>query len=226
MKSLSSVFVKEYLIGQFNENFFSRPKAEVVAKYKRRMDTSLGKDAIAVGHLEALHDLGYLPLEIKALKEGTLCPLRVPMLTIKNTLPEFFWLTNFLETLISCQLWHPVTSATIAFEYRKLLTQYADETSDMPDFVSWQGHDFSMRGQTSIESACASGAGHLLSFTGADTVPAIDYLEQYYWADSDFELVGGSVPATEHSCASSNIAVIENALTEDGEWNGYRLEDL
>lgn len=172
-------FAIEYLQKQFNEEFFNKPKAEVVAAYKRRIDTSLGPNAVGTAHLEDLHDLGYLPIEMKALPEGTVAPLRVPVLTIKNTKPEFFWLTNFLETLTSAVLWHQMTSATIAHEYRKLLNKYADETSDIPEFVQWQGHDFSMRGQSSIESAMASGAAHLLSFTGTDTIPAIDYLENY-----------------------------------------------
>lgn len=192
-------FIKEYLIEQFNRNFFHLPKDAAISYFKRRMDTSLGPGAVATEHMEALHDLGYLPIEIRALPEGSLCPMRVPLLTIKNTKPEFFWLTNDLETLLSCVLWHPITSATIAFEYRKLLSKYAAKTSDIPDFVPWQGHDFSMRGQTSIEAAMASGAAHMLSFTGTDTIPAIDFLEYYYGANSGEELIGGSVPATEHS---------------------------
>lgn len=192
-------FIKEYLIDQFDHNFFNRPRGTVLREFKRRMDTSLGPDAVSTEHMAALYDLGYLPLEIKALPEGSLCPMRVPLLTIKNTKPEFFWLTNDLETLISAALWHPITSATIAFEYRKMLSKYAAKTSDIPEFVQWQGHDFSMRGQTSIESAVASGAAHLLSFTGTDTIPAIDFLEYYYAANSESELIGGSVPATEHS---------------------------
>lgn len=195
-------FVQEYLVKQFNEEFFNKPKSEVIAKYKRRMDTSLGPNAVSVVHLEDLHDLGYLPIELKALDEGSVVPLKTPVLTIKNTKPEFFWLTNFLETLTSCVLWHPMTSATIANQYRRILTKYAEETSTMPDFVQWQGHDFSMRGQTSIETACVSGAAHLLSFTGTDTIPAIDFLENYYGANAEKELIGGSVPATEHSVMS------------------------
>lgn len=192
-------FIKDYLIRRFNHGFFHQPKAEVIAKYKRRMDTSLGPDSISTAHLEELHDLGYLPIQIKALPEGTVCPLRVPVLTIKNTHPNFFWLTNFLETLISNAIWHPMTTATIAHEYRKLLDRYAKETSDMPDFVQWQGHDFSMRGHSAFEASLASGAAHLLSFTGTDTIPSIDWLEHYYHADAEKELIGGSVPATEHS---------------------------
>ncbi|MCC6723684.1 MAG: nicotinate phosphoribosyltransferase [Saprospiraceae bacterium] len=212
-------FIKEYLIRQWDELFFQKPKAEVVARYRHRMDTSLGAGAVSMEHIEALHDLGHLPLEIKALPEGSLVPLRVPMLTIRNTNPEFFWLTNYLETLMSCVLWKPCTSATIARQYRKVFDKYADETVGNRDFVNWQGHDFSMRGMSGIEDAVISGAGHLLSFTGTDTVPAIDFLEEYYGANCEAELIGGSVPATEHSVmcmgmADGELATFRRLITE------------
>lgn len=193
-------FVKEYLISQFNNNFFKADKKEVMAIYKRRIENYLGKDAITYDHIEALYDLGYLPLEIKALPEGSLVPMKVQVLTIKNTKPEFFWLTNMLESLMSAILWKPTTSATTAFEYLKTFTKYANETVGTDhSFIPWQGHDFSFRGMSGIEDAIMSGAGHLLSFTGSDTIPAIDFLETYYNADCEKELIGGSVPATEHS---------------------------
>jgi nicotinamide phosphoribosyltransferase len=192
-------FVMEYLMRWYNERFFSQPKDKVVARYKRRLDTSLGVGAVPVDHVEALHDLGYLPLEIKALPEGSLCKMRVPFLTIRNTKPEFYWLTNDLETILSTTTWGPINSATIAFEYKKLLSKFAEMTSDIPEFVMWQGHDFSMRGMFGLEAALMSGAAHLLSFTGTDTVPAIDFLEEYYFADAEKELIGGSIYATEHS---------------------------
>lgn len=192
-------FIKKYIIEEFDTKFFARPKEEVVEEYKRRIGTYLGPDAIKYEHVEALHDLGYLPIEIKAVPEGTLVPLRMAMFTMNNTLPEFFWLTNFLETIMSCVIWMPCTSATIALQYRKILNRFALETGGDMDFVNWQGHDFSFRGMAGLEAAMMSGAGHLLSFTGTDTIPAIDFLEKYYNANSDLELVGGSVPATEHS---------------------------
>jgi nicotinamide phosphoribosyltransferase len=127
----------------------------------------------------------------------SLCPIGVPCLTIKNTHPDFAWLTNYLESLISCQLWQPITSATIAHEYKKLLTKHALETDkDNIEFVNWQGHDFSMRGMSSVESSISSGMGHLTSFTGTDTIAAIYQLESSYRASG---LIGASVPATEHS---------------------------
>lgn len=192
-------FLKDYLIRQWNEGFFNKPKAEVIAQYRRRMDTSLGKDAIAMEHIEALHDLGYLPLKIKALSEGTVVPMRIPVLTMVNTHPEFFWLTNYLETIISAVLWKPCTSATTALQYRKKFDEYVEKTGGIQELVGWQGHDFSFRGMSGLEDAVMSGAGHLLSFTGTDTVAAIDFLELFYNANAENELIGGSVPATEHS---------------------------
>lgn len=189
-------FVMDFLMRRFNQGFFNQPKDKVVAEYQRMMDNYLGAGSIKTEHIAALHDLGYMPIKIKALPEGTLCPVGIPFLTIVNTLPEFFWLTNFLETILSNTIWHLVTSATIGNEYRKILNRYAMETSDMPDFVQWQGHDFSFRGQASFESALGSGAAHLLSFTGTDTIPAISWLEQFYKATG---FTGGSVAATEHS---------------------------
>ena len=192
-------FIKHFLIDVWNAEFFGKPKSEVVTKYKRRMDTSLGAGAIPVEHIEALHDLGYLPICIKALPEGCSAPIKVPSLVIYNTHPDFFWLTNYLETILSCYLWKPMTSATVARHYRKLLDRYADETGTDKGFVQFQAHDFSFRGMSGPEDAALSGAGHLCSFVGTDTVPAIDLLEDYYNGDAEKELLGCSVPATEHS---------------------------
>ncbi len=212
-------FIKKYLIGYFNKYFFNRPKDEVIAEYKRVVKHTLGDANPYSKHIEGLHDLGYLPLEIVALPEGILTPLRVPMLAAKNTHPDFFWLTNYIETLFSCEVWLPSNSATIAHEFRKLLNYYAKETGGSLEFVPFQGHDFSMRGMGCLEAAKTSGAGHLLSFTGTDTIPAICYLEKYYGANIEKELVGTSIPASEHStmCAygkDNELDCYERFITE------------
>jgi nicotinamide phosphoribosyltransferase len=192
-------FIKKYIIEDFEQHFFSQPKDKILIEYARRINNYLGPNEVGVEHIAALHDLGYIPMIFKALPEGVVVPIRVPMFTMYNTKPEFFWLTNYFETLLSAVVWMPCTSATIARQYRKILDKYAAETSSTPDFVNWQAHDFSMRGMAGIEASLISGMGHLLSFTGTDTIPAIDVLERYYHADSDAELIGGSVAATEHS---------------------------
>ena len=195
-------FIKSFLIETWNKGFFEKPKVEVVAKYKRRMDYALGVDSIPTDHIEALHDLGYLPLEIKALPEGEAINIKVPLLTIQNTLPEFFWLTNYLESVMSNALWKPITSASTARQYRMILDKAAKETCDDNSHVDFQAHDFSFRGMSGIEDACISAAAHLLFFKGTDCVPSIDLLEDYYGANCEKELIGCSVPATEHSVMS------------------------
>lgn len=192
-------FIKKYILEDFDHYFFKQPKEKVIAEYKRRIDNYLGENQVGIDHIAALHDLGYIPMVFKALPEGVAVPTRVPMFTIYNTKPDFFWLTNYFETLLSAVIWMPCTSASIAKQYRKILDKFATETSSTPEFVDWQGHDFSMRGMAGIEAGITSSSGHLLSFTGTDTIPAIDLLEKYYNANSDNELIGGSVAATEHS---------------------------
>jgi nicotinamide phosphoribosyltransferase len=212
-------FIKDYVIDRWNKGFFQRPKAEILKAYKRRLDNYLGPDAVPIEHVEELHDLGYLPIRIKALPEGTLVPIGVPPMTIINTKKKFFWLTNYFETLMSNIMWKPITSATTAYQYRKAFEEHAYRTGYDKSFIQWQGHDFSFRGMSGVEDALMSGAGHLLSFTGSDTIPAIDFLEMYYNADSDKELVAGSVPATEHSVMcmgekESEIETFRRLITE------------
>ena len=154
-----------------------------------------------VTHFEKLHDLGYLPIEVKAISEGTMVPIKVPVLTIYNTHPDFYWLTNYLETILSNLLWKPMTSATIARQYRKVLTGWMEKTDPANAwFIDWQGHDFSMRGMDSAEAVISSGLGHLTAFSGTDSLPAIHGARKYYGAEG---FVAGSVPATEHSIMCS-----------------------
>lgn len=214
-------FIKEYLMHQMSRDFFLKDKEQAVGEFEHRVNTFLGpNNQVGKEHIAALHDLGYLPIEIKALPEGSLCPIRVPALTFINTKPEFFWLTNYFETLISTTLWLPMTSATSARLYKKELMRHAKKTGfiDMPglDFLC---HDFSMRGMAGVEAAIMSGMGHMVSFVGSETIPAIAALERYYNADAGSELIASTVPATEHSvmCAGGKedeFKTFERLITE------------
>lgn len=211
-------FLDKYLEQEFDK-FFEEDEDAVAAKYERRVNGYLGPNSIGTDHIRALHRLGYLPLRFKALPEGTSVPLRVPMLTVENTHPDFGWLVNYLETLMSTTLWVPSTSATLAKHFRELLLKWAEITGSSAEFVDWQGHDFSFRGMAGLEAAELSGFGHLTQFTGTDTIPAIDFVEEYYTPNDPNMLIGGSVAATEHSvmCAGG----------EDDEYDTYkRLIDL
>jgi nicotinamide phosphoribosyltransferase len=213
-------FIKSFLIKDWNENFFSQPKEKVVAKFKRRCDTHLGKDKIDMARFEALHDLGYLPVKIKALPEGAAVNMKVPLFTIVNTHPSFSWLTNYLETVISCSLWKPCFVATLIREYRRLINQFADETVGNRNHTDFQLHNFAARGCCGIEDMTTSGAAFALSSLGTDSVAAIDYLEEYYNANAETEIIGLSVPASEHAVSSLGTSVedeftfFKRAITE------------
>ncbi|WGH49973.1 nicotinate phosphoribosyltransferase [Pseudoalteromonas phage vB_PtuP_Slicky01] len=186
------------LIRNWNKSFFQEDKAEVVAEYNRVISAMLGKP-IDTKHIEDLWDLGYLPIEIKALPEGSLVPYGVPPFTITNTVSGFGWVVNMLETVISAEMWGISTSATTAYYYRKRF----EESSLPKDMIKFMGHDFSYRGMFGTEAAAMSGLGHLTSFVGSDVIPAALEAEEYYDAKIDKELVFSSVDATEHSVMCS-----------------------
>lgn len=194
-------FLKNYFLKSMYEDFFYQPKKVVVDAYREIMDRTLGPGTVDKEHISDLWDLAYLPLQINAIPEGTPVPMQTPVLTMWNTHPDFAWLTNYFETLISNVLWKPCTSATTAWLFRKNFDKYCKLTGGDPAFVPWQGHDFSYRGLSGLEDAQTSGGGHLLSFTGTDTLPAILFLEDCY--NGKPGEVGGSVPATEHSVMSA-----------------------
>ncbi|MBU5316339.1 nicotinate phosphoribosyltransferase [Clostridium bornimense] len=195
-------FIKKYLIEYFNENFFEKDKEEVINEYRRIISITMGNIAADTKHIEELYDLGYLPIEIKAVAEGERVNIKTPMIEITNTDDRFPWLVNYLETLMSCHIWQPMTSATIAYRYREIINKYFELTVENVDAKKACG-DFSMRGFSSLESAESSAAGHLLSFTGTATIPAIIYLEKYYNCDIEKEEVAYGTPSTEHSVMCS-----------------------
>jgi nicotinamide phosphoribosyltransferase len=200
--SFGQQMIMKQIHDAFDKEFFSIPKEEVCGEMKRELSLYLGTD-YNVSHFEALHDLGYLPIRVKAIEEGNLVPIKVPVLTIVNTVPQFYWVTNYLETIISNLLWKPMTSATIAHTYRKVLKSWQEKTdAEKSWFIDWQGHDFSMRGMDSVDATISSGLGHLTSFMGTDSLPAISGARKFY---GETEMVGGSVNATEHSvmCAGT-----------------------
>lgn len=193
----------------WDETFFKLPKDEVIDEFVELVAPFVGPKGYTKERIAALYDLGYLPLEIKAIPEGSRVNIGVPVLTITNTRAEEFWLPNFLETWMSSELWQASTSATIAYGYRCILNKYVELTGSNKDFSNWQLHDFSVRGMGGIVSAAKSGAGHLLSSLGTDSIPAVKAIRDVYDGKNTF--VGGSVPATEHSvmCAGGKESEIE-----------------
>lgn len=205
------VFLKD-LKRVWQETFFDLPKDVAVSEFAELAAPFCGPRGFNTERLEWLHDVGYLPLEIKALPEGTLVPVGIPVLTITNTLPKAYWLPSNIETWLSSDCWKTPTVATIAYNYRKIIDYYTNVTGGNKDFVQWQGHDFSSRGMSGMIDAGKTGIGHLCFFTGTDNVTAVHTINSAYDGKNTF--VGGSVPATEHATMTSRILVEVKKLEE------------
>lgn len=214
-------FIKEYLVDYFNEYFFFEYRNKAIGTYKTVMDATLGEGTYGLQKIEDLYDLGYLPIEIKALPEGTLVPMHVPMFSIENTHKDFAWLPQALESLISAEMWHPMIAATVGHTYRQIVNKFYEMTCDDNAVKARALGAFDFRGEECLQSAVKAGAGWCLSFLNTATVPTIPYLERNYNCDCTKEPVAFGSPSTEHSVMCSNYAIdgdeetlIQRLLTE------------
>lgn len=207
-------FIQEYLVDAFNENFFGKPYPKVLEEYKRVLGATIGTTGVGEKRIEKLYNLGYLPLKIRAVPEGTRTNIKVPQIEISNTHPDFVWLVNSIETMLSSTMWHTQVSAEVGYRYRQIVNEYADVTCDDSVARARLLGDFSMRGQESVESATKSSAAFCLSFLNTATVPAILWLEDNYDCDCEKEPVAFGALSTEHSVMCSNFAVDGDEITQ------------
>ena len=209
-------FGLQYYLEEYLSVRLTPEMGEEFLRYRKMI---LGRNSPKVeAQITALCKLGYFPIQIKAVDEGTVMPVRHVLMTITNTHPEFYWVVGFVESLI-LKLWYSITVASCCHKYRQKVDEAFDRTVDEGMFFlkDFTVHDFGYRGDASEEGAAISGAAHLLSFAGSDTVPALPFLERYYAADVS-GLVMASVPGSEHSVMCSfgrenEMAAFENMLS-------------
>ena len=208
-------FVKDYLVDHWNATFFERDKKEAIDEILEIMNGVLGADTIGRQHWEELHDLGYLPVEVYSVEEGTIVPMRVPMIVFKNTVEGFHWVAGYLEDAFSAEIWKACTIATIALHYKRICKQWADLTCDNDSHLPWQCHDFAMRGMSGFTDDAFNAVGHLTSFKGTDSFPAVYTAKRSYGQFMEVSDIGNSVPATEHSVMCANISWNMKDLSEE-----------
>ena len=195
------------IVDTFTDEFFSKPLEQTLEIYTDTIRPFIGFDEDSetkiVAEITKLHNLGYLPLEIKALPEGSLIPVQTPVMTIKFSENGFAWLQGYLETYISQNTWKTITIATVARLYRKILEFWAEKTCDNNDHITWQGHCFADRGMSGTEDATKMGIAHATQFEGSDSVHAAYAAKHIYGFKSS--LFAASVPATEHQIMQLGI---------------------
>lgn len=203
-------FIQEWLIEYFQQNFFDLPLNKVIKEYKYVMNIQIGEGNYDLEPIEKLHALGYLPLEIKALPEGTLVDMNVPCIELTNTNDEFAWLVQWIECILQAELWKTSNHATIGHMYYKLAKQWYDKTVDSNVDPRNAFADFGMRGMSCMNEAIRCSAAWLLSSNKTSTIPAIPYLDYYYDADCSFNHIGIGAVSTEHSVMGANYALDGN----------------
>lgn len=199
-------FCKTYLIEYFNENFFNKPEEEVVNEYKRIADNTMPGGNVDIEPIRALHRLGYLPIEVVSLPEGVIVPIHCPIFGITNTHPDFAWLGQALESLISAEMWYPMVCATVGHTYREIVDKWYDKTCDDNAPRRRALGNFDFRGDQGLDAALKAGSAWCLSFVNSATVPVIPYLEHYYNCDCEKEEVAFGAVSTEHFVMCSNSA--------------------
>lgn len=200
-------FIKEYLLTPITAADINEAEA---------IFTAHGEPFNKAGWVRILNKHGgYLPIEIKALREGTVTPTSIPQVQVVNTDPELPWLTSYVETALLRAVWYPSTVATLSREAKKIIYQGLVLTADDPDAeIGFKLHDFGARGATSSEAAMLGGMAHLINFLGTDTVEGLVGASAYYNAEGP---AGFSIPATEHSTVTSwgrdgELAMFKNLL--------------
>ena len=197
---------------EFEDNFFSKSINEVLIEYERYMCVQLTPEAFDIDKIVKLHELSYLPLEIRALPEGTVVNMGVPCIEMTNTVDGFAWLVQWLECLLQTELWAPCGYATIGHEYRKIANYYYDKTvCGMSPAMAMA--DFGMRGMSCLEDGIRTSAAWLMSFDKTSTIPALAYLDKYYDADVAANKIGIGAVSTEHSVMGANFALDGDEIT-------------
>lgn len=160
------------------------------------------------------HD-GYLPLEIRAVPEGTVVPVKNVLVTVHNTDARLPWLTSWAETQLLRAVWYPSTVATLSRSIKRVIKRSLERTGDVAG-LPFKLHDFGARGVSSADSAAVGGAAHLVNFQGTDTMEALEFIMNFYDDRSlqPMTMAGFSIPASEHSTITS--------WGQQGELDAYR----
>ena len=204
-------WIKEYLIDNFNKNFFNLPLNDVLSMYQYVISETLASEYVDIGRITSLHNLGYLPLEIRALEEGTMCPIGCPMIEVSNTHDDFAWLVNNIETIELSELWYPMVTACVGKEYRKIANEYYNLTCDDPELARSAFSDFGFRSLIGQEGANKASLGFLLSFNKTATIPAIWNIYQNY--GDNIKSIGSGMASTEHSVMCSSFSIDGDEIT-------------
>lgn len=206
-------FIQEFLVDYFKKNFFDREINDVVSEYEKYMKVQLPNGGYATTNIIDLHRLGYLPLQIRAIPEGTSVNMGIPCIEVTNTHDNFPWLVQWVECILQAELWKTCNHATISKMYLELAKEFYNETCDANADPRMAMSDFGMRGMSCTNESIRCSAAWLTCFNKTSTVPALPYIDKYYNADVTNTKIGMGAVSTEHSVMASNYAIDGDEVT-------------
>ena len=201
--------IEEKLHEEWQEHFFSIPESEFSIYLDQYLNFILNDQKIPCSKLQIKHkfkdlyDLGYLPIKICTVDEGTFIkPNNIPILSIVNTNEDFPWLPGYLETLILSESWYSIILSTVYAEFKKLALKYFIKTVDNSyDKVDFAFSEFGTRGGQSLETSLKASEAFSLYFRKSANLSTTVNLSEYYSAPID--QVSGAM-STEHSVMCLN----------------------
>lgn len=142
---------------------------------------------------------GFLPLIVRALREGTVVSGGVPLYSITAIGEDYFWMSSAFETLLQRAIWYPTTIASMDYEIKTVMKKFYIDTGADLAMLPFGLHDFGARGVTVGEQAESGGCFHTFNFQGSDNIEGILTANYFYKC----EMAAFSVYATEHSVECS-----------------------
>lgn len=143
---------------------------------------------------------GKLPLHIRAIPEGTVVPVGVPLVRSFSTDSRAKVIASYVETQLQRAVQFPTTVASNARSIKVFLADVMERHAGHR-FVDYHLHNFGDRSASSYESAILAAISHATVFNGSDCLAANRYIKAYYRTTNAYL---SSVTASEHSATCSN----------------------
>lgn len=143
---------------------------------------------------KAVAELGYIPLSVSAVPEGTLLDGGCAYMFIKPTLPDFQWMRGWFENQL-LRTYYAATVVTNSYKVKQILAKWLRKNGTI-ESLPFKLVDFGSRGASSKETAGIGSCANLLNFVASDTFVGATYAFDFYGAK--FDGLIGTIGASEH----------------------------
>lgn len=208
------------------QDFFCEDLDVIESALVEELTAHFGGDAYEdhkefINDIKSLHTLSFLPIEVRAIDEGTRYPIGLPLFTVKSTVDGFGWVVNNIETIASNTFYPMTNCATIIDQFYQQARYYGSISTPIDMLDSWLPicvHNFEARGMFGTEHSLRAALASCIPFIGSDTFGVMRFAKQYY--DYDFKLapIAISIRASEHADVSRLLSEFRyRGIEEDTE---------